>query len=168
MPTPTRHLLLGCAIALGALASGVTAGPEPLPTNAGTQPSTAPPAPTGNGEAPTAPQGDQPAQGDGETPDGAPTEAAAPPGPSGEVYALARWVRAIHARICTGPKILPGDRVSLPDVKDQTQGWRVSVPSFAMAHISAPPARARPAPAKAEQPGTPTEPVQTAAEPTDN
>lgn len=127
--------------------------------------------------APTQAQTDgSPAQGDAygqdptENPERAEAQAAAPAISAASV-SIARWVRAIGGRICTGPRLTPNDRISRPDPHNQAQGWRVSVPSFAACRISAPPARAHAA--RTETAGEPesaevAEPVQTASEPIGN
>lgn len=171
MPDTTRTLLLGLAISVAGLSTASLAGPEPLPTGAGKQAASQPASNlTAGGEG-------QPAAAEGQAEQSAAenegqAENAAHAGPSAQALSLARWVRAIGGRVCMGPKIRSGDRVSKPDINDQAQGWRVSVPSFTTARVSAPPARARNATAEQQDQQAPGEPqdevVQTAAEPTGN
>ena len=177
MPATRRHTTHSVAIALtlglaapAALAQDIGAGTTPDGKAAGltqltgsgaqNQPSTAAPvAGTLSGDQTAA---DAPA--DAET---APAEQATTGSPAATSYALARWVHAIGARICLGPKLNPGDRVSRPDVSNRGQGWRVSVPTFA-GRISAPPRRAvRPATdteIETADTGSTDEPIQTASE----
>ncbi|MCC7387180.1 MAG: hypothetical protein IT431_00280 [Phycisphaerales bacterium] len=170
--TNTRRLLLGCAITLAALSTPAGAGPEPLPTGAGKHPAAkqAASGATTTG-APSNQPADQPAdqaQPPAEGTEGAEqAEAASHAGPSAQAYALARWVQVIGARVCTGPKLRLGDRVSRPDVTDQAQGWRVSVPTFETGRVSAPPARSRaatPDQQTTESPASETPPAETTGE----
>lgn len=59
---------------------------------------------------------------------------------------IARWLRSIGGRICLGPKLDHFTVVSRPNPADTAQGWRVSIPTFALARVSAPPKRATPIP----------------------
>jgi hypothetical protein len=174
--TTTRRLLLGCAITLAGLSTPAGAGPEPLPTGAGKQAAAKQTAAgattTGDpsnqpADQPADQAADQPPQG-AEGAEGAEqAEAVSHTGPSAQAFALARWVQAIGGRVCTGPKLRLGDRVSRPDVTDQAQGWRVSVPTFETARVSAPPARSRAATAEqptTEDPAPETPPTETAGE----
>lgn len=60
---------------------------------------------------------------------------------SAGAYNIARWVRAIGGRVCLGPKIDSRTVVSKPRLR-ASRTWRVSVPTFASARVSAPPKRA--------------------------
>lgn len=124
---PCRPLLIAAAsLLLAGTACAQDAGPS-----AGKAP---PASPQPSGEA---------------TPNGTADQAAttentaeAAPAPYAGAYSIARWMRAIGGRICMGPKIDRTSRVSRPNISDAAQGWRVSVPTFASARVSAPPKRA--------------------------
>lgn len=92
-----------------------------------------------------------------------------PAGPSATARTLAQWVRAIGGRICIGPKLVYGDRVSTPNSTDRLLDWRVSLPSFDLNRVSAPPARAHAAQPGSDPATTPaTDEVATATEPAGN
>lgn len=159
----TRTLLLGCAMAVAALTAAAAGGPEPIPTGASKQASASKqPAASTNGAA-----AEQTATGQGQAAAGAEADAgasdeaqSAPARPAANAFVLARWVRAIGGRVCVGPKIARGDRISRPNPADANQGWRVSIPSFASARVSAPPARAHAA-ARETANETPADPSAT-------
>jgi hypothetical protein len=156
----TTVFLRVCALGF-ALASSPALAQDAAPAAAGQ----APTQPTATGTPSTETAATEAAQ---------PTEAAPPAssaGPTAIGRSLAVWVQAVGARICTGPHLVYGDRVCLPDLGGTGRGWRFSVPSFAEARVSTPPARAHDA--QAADPGTttptePTEPVATASEPAGN
>ena len=92
-----------------------------------------------------------------------------PTGPTATARSLARWVRAIGGRICIGPKLVYGDRVSTPNPTPPPLDWRVSLPSFDLTRVSAPPARAHAAQPESDPVTTPaTDEVATATEPAGN
>ncbi len=150
MPSTTsaRHLMLAVAITIASTSGLALAGPEPLPPGAGKAKQAA------KSESQTALQdGAQPLQ-DG-VPDGIgqPDSGEGVQGTGGAAgnqsstgnagaFRIARWMRSIGGRISVGPKIDSRTRVSKPNITDVSQGWRVSVPTFAHARMSAPPRRA--------------------------
>lgn len=134
-------------------------------------------APAAAGQAPTQPTATGTPSTETAATETAATEAAqptedAPPasstGPTAIGRSLAVWVQAVGARICTGPHLVYGDRVCLPDLGGTGRGWRFSVPSFAEARVSTPPARAHDAQPADPGASTPAEPVTTASEPAAN
>ncbi len=136
--TSARNLTLALTMTL-ASASGVAfADPEPQPTQAD--------------KAQAAAKSDnQPAQNDAsgntdqpETAEGAAETAGALPGPDAGAFRIARWMRSIGGRISIGPRLDSRTRVSRPSFTDVRQGWRVSVPTFGKARMSAPPRRTNP------------------------
>ncbi|MFG0242969.1 MAG: hypothetical protein ACF8R9_09305 [Phycisphaerales bacterium JB054] len=144
--TPHRCLLIISALAL--TSSAALAQTESAPPQAGTE---------------STPQAAASEGAEGST-DAATPEAADPAAEvrtqhasSAGAHAIARWMRAIGGRICMGPKLDSGTRVSRPNPNDAAQGWRVSVPTFAFARMSAPPKRAH-------QPTTTETPGETATE----
>ncbi|MDQ7013877.1 MAG: hypothetical protein Q9O74_08285 [Planctomycetota bacterium] len=146
--TSARHLMLAVAITVASTSGLALAGPGPLPPGAGNARQAA------KSESQTAVGDDaQPSQ-DG-VPDGAgqPEAGEGVQGTGGAAgdqsstgnagaFRIARWMRSIGGRISTGPKIDRRTRVSTPNITDMSQGWRVSVPTFAHARMSAPPRRA--------------------------
>ncbi|QKK06712.1 MAG: hypothetical protein HND58_00070 [Planctomycetota bacterium] len=143
-----RHLLIAAATILipaAAFAQTTTPPPATAPPPAAEQAAVQA---TGQAEGQAAPEDASGAaeQADAATAEGAADAAAAP-------YAgtnmIARWMRAIGGRICMGPRLDVNTRVSRPNPNDAAQGWRVSVPTFALARMSAPPKRAtRPTPSE--------------------
>jgi len=156
----TTVFLRVCALGI-ALASSPALAQDAPPAAAGQ----APTQPTATGTPGTETAATEAAQ---------PTEAAetAPSasstGPTAIGRSLAVWVQAVGARICTGPHLVYGDRVCLPDLGGTGRGWRFSVPSFAEARVSTPPARAHDAQPADPGASTPAEPVSTASEPAAN
>lgn len=159
MTTRTITLLAAGLVAIAAAAD--------CPAQAAS-PGDPPPAPVAQSEAAPAaePSNAEPNGAEG----GQAAESQPAPNAAAITRAIAQWARAIGGRICLGPKLYPGDRVSKPDIRDQSQRWHVSVPTFADARLSSPPKRAMPAAEAlaAEQtedaPVDQQTPVQTAAE----
>jgi hypothetical protein len=149
MSTTSRNHAHAMAIALviglvapGAAAQAVDGGPTPE-GKAAAQAS----------QAPTEQPGAESAPGAESTPgsENAPAESAGQEGAGGAspdraagAATIARWLRSIGGRICMGPILDADTRVSRPDPRNRAQGWRVSVPSFALSRVSAPPRRAAP------------------------
>lgn len=132
--TPRRCLLLISALALTSTAALAQTESAPPQASAESAPQTAPPGGSeGTTEAAT-PEAGEPA-----------AEAKTQYASSAGAHTIARWMRAIGGRICMGPKLDARTRVSRPNPNDAAQGWRVSVPTFALARMSAPPKRALPA-----------------------
>lgn len=145
--TPIRCLLLISALSLTSTAA--LAQTESAPPQAGAE-SAPPQTETSSGTEGTT---------DARTPEAAEpaAEAKTEYAASAGAHTIARWMRAIGGRICMGPKIDINTRVSRPNPNDTAQGWRVSVPTFAFARMSAPPKRAN-------QAATPDESAESAPE----
>lgn len=167
MSSTTRAaiLLRACALGLALAATPAALGQAATPAGTTTQPANSPTTDsqaTGSQTAETQPAAD--------SSDPAAAQALSQPaGPSATARSLARWVRAVGGRICIGPKLVYGDRVSTPDSAYGPPDWRVSLPSFDLARLSTPPARAHTAQAESEPATTPaTDEVATATEPAGN
>jgi hypothetical protein len=129
--TPNRCLLIISALALTSTAALAQTESAPPQASAESAPQAAPPGGSeGTTEAAT-PEAAEPA-----------TEAKTQYASSAGAHTIARWMRAIGGRICMGPTLDARTRVSRPNPNDAAQGWRVSVPTFALARMSAPPKRA--------------------------
>ena len=155
--TRAATLLRACTLGLALAVTPAALGQAAAPAGATTQPADSQ---TAESQA----TGTQPAA-ESSDPDAA-QSLSQPAGPSATARSLARWVRAIGGRICIGPKLVYGDRVSTPNSTDGLLDWRVSLPSFDLARLSSPPARAHTAQAESDPVTTPaTDEVATATEP---